>query len=276
MAGPVSAATSRSILLVHPGALAADVWAPVTASLPGDVGVHLVDLQKERRYLLAAVDPRVDPPSVDELADTVAQALRQVRPAVVVGWSFGGVVAQAALARGDVDQPAALVLLDSIAPVPELVMEPDFDRRILLEWFGQYLCAKQGVRRPTDPVPAEPDEAMLAWCVRAGAFRPGTSVDGLRKVYQAYLGGLHRNNEIVRRHRAVPHPTPTWLVRPTAGLLADRDLGWSQLQPTVQTVPCGGDHYSMFAAPEVPRLLDQLLSSASLSGGAPSVSPSYQ
>ncbi len=255
----------RSVVVVHPGALDVRVWQQVTTQLPADVDVTVVDLQRVQRYALAAIHPSAGLPTVNELADTVTDVIDRVRPTVVAGWSFGGVVAQAALSRTTPLPPDALLLLDSIAPVSSFVMDDDFDRAVLADWFGMYLCAKQGVARPREPIPTEPGEAMLAWFIKAGALRPATTVPGLQKVHAAYLGGLNRNNEIVRAHQARPHPTPTVLIRPVDGLLSGRDhLGWSELNPDTTTVACPGDHYSMFSEPVVARLLLDLLDSADL------------
>lgn len=258
-AAPTTSRRTRHVLVVHPGALPVGAWSPVLDGLGPDLRTSVVDLGAVRSYAVAGIDPRAVAPTVEELAEPVVELLRSDRPDVVLGWSFGGVVAQAALARDDVPLPGALVLLDSIAPVPDLVMGADFDPAVVREWFGMYLCAKQGVARPTVPVPDDA-EGMCAWAVEAGALRPGTPPAGMRKVFDAYVAGLHRNNEIVRRHEARPHRVRTVLVRPAGGLLPEKgDLGWSRLHPGTVCLPCGGDHYSMFAEPGLARLLTDLV-----------------
>lgn len=260
-------ASAGQVVAVHPGALAPDVWRPLLEWLPAGVEATLVDLQRERGFVLAALaDPssgslRAGPerPSVDSLARVVAEAISRAHPAVLVGWSFGGVVAQAALAHTD-HRPQALVLLDSIAPVPSFTIQGDLDETMCTNWFAMYICAKQAQPLPEEIPPTGSLPALLEWCIRAGALRDDTSLAGFTKVYEAYVGGLVRNNSLVQNHRARPHTVPTVLVKPTRSLLPDRgDLGWHELAVNLEIVPCGGDHYSLFGDNLVARLLSGLL-----------------
>ncbi len=249
-----------SILAVHPGALATSAWDPLIDGLPPGYVAKILDLQRVREFALAGMDSRISSPSIDDLADMVATVIERERPTVVIGWSFGGVVAQAALSRRLSHRPRALVALDSIAAVPDYVMDDDFDRSVLTSWFAMYLCAKQGVERPGGPLPLGGGQELLDWTVRAGAVRPDTSVAGINKVYEAFLGGMLRNNSLARAHHVRPHALPTFLVRPAEGLLPEGpDLGWLSLYPATLIVPCAGDHYTVFDQPVVGAIVRGLL-----------------
>ncbi|MFH0241283.1 thioesterase domain-containing protein [Streptomyces sp. HK10] len=260
------------VLVIHPGAVPAAHYADLAEALPPGTGLHVVDLEQVPEYFRAALDSGRVTTSIDLLASRAAEALRSrgllSGPWTLLGWSFGGVVGHALaglLEQGE--RPRRLVLLDSIAPVPGYVQpEEAIGHGLALPWFCMYLAAKRGGgpdSLPTD-FPDGPDgpdgkpDAALERVLRAGldsgVLRPGTTLPGLRKVYDTYLDGLRRNNRLAAAHRPRPAGPPLVLLRPERGLLATPDpLGWSELCDDLSTGQTPGDHYSMLRDPEALR-----------------------
>ncbi|MEU5692912.1 thioesterase domain-containing protein [Actinosynnema sp. NPDC020468] len=247
------------VVLVHPGAVRAADYADLAEAVRPGASLTVVDLEQVPEYFQAALTGGTADTSIDALADRVVEVLRgRDLPDrwTLAGWSFGGVVAHAAVSRLEPgERPETLVLLDSIAPVPEYTAgEEDLASGLVLDWFAMYLAAKRG--RPVDVPPftgADLDAGLalvLAAGLESGALLPGTGPPGLRKVFSAYADGLRRNNSLSRAHRPTPVHVPTWLVRPERGLLATPDpLGWSALTTRLVVAPCPGDHYSMLRDP---------------------------
>ncbi|MCX4748421.1 thioesterase domain-containing protein [Kitasatospora sp. NBC_01287] len=261
-----------TVHLVHPGALPATVHRTLAAALPEGDGLTVLDLAGLPRYWEAALTGGRAETSIDELADRLLAELPaagEAPPYTLAGWSFGGVVAQAMVERQAVaDRPAALVLLDSIAPVaayqqPDEALQPS----LLLGWFAMYLGAKRGrpVALPADrPAGCDTEQGLLLVldaAVASGALLPDTPPAGLRKLYDTYVDGLLRNNRLTAGHRPPPSSIPLALVTAERSLLpGDRTLGWDQLAGaglTIHQVP--GDHYTMLTRPDAAALLARLL-----------------
>ncbi|MEJ2855600.1 MULTISPECIES: thioesterase domain-containing protein [unclassified Saccharothrix] len=247
------------VVLVHPGAVPAAEYAELAQAL-APASLSVVDLEQVPEYFEAALTG-VLTTSIDALADRVVAELRARGVPdrwTLAGWSFGGVVAFTAVSRlGAEERPDRVVLLDSIAPVPEYTAaDEDLDLSLVLGWFAMYLAAKRD--RPVD---ASADlEAVLEAGLRSGALRPGTTLPGLRKVFTTYADGLRRNNSLARAHTPVPVDVPVTLVRPERGLLATPDpLGWDSLAPGLSTTACPGDHYSMLRHPGALAVLQAAL-----------------
>jgi thioesterase domain-containing protein len=257
---------------VHPGALAATGWQGLAAALPADVAVQVVSLDAIEPYVTAA-DPvrrdRADDPDMRDLAAHVVSALPEPDgvPYVLVGWSFGGVVAAAA-AHAAPRRPHLLVLLDSIAPVSHFTVNDDtlVDGDMLMRWFGMYLCAKRDTRLPpgTDLGGADDDERLrrlLSWCTANGVLSAGTPMSGFVKLFRSFLGGLSRNNRIVSGYRPAAIDVPTVLFKPVGSLLPEHGpLGWPELTRSgFSQLPCAGDHYTMLSEPSGWRLVADLI-----------------
>ncbi|HEX8346996.1 MAG TPA: alpha/beta fold hydrolase [Actinoplanes sp.] len=264
-----------TVVLVHPGALPVSTYAELTAALPTDIDVVLLDLQRSPEYAQAALTGGQPHTSIAELADRCRYELSTVwagcGPFVLVGWSFGGVIAYAMTERaGSVRQPHHLLLLDSIAPLDDLRC-PSLRTRgdaaeedaMILHWFAMYLAAKRGVRlsisrgefvgRPVE----DGLDLILGRARDAGALYPGTSIDGLRKVYTTFFAGLARNGRLNQTYDARPVHVPMTVVRATEGLVADPGaLGWDRLAAAGLDVDvCAGDHYTMLRDPDAVRHL---------------------
>ncbi|GAA4598124.1 thioesterase domain-containing protein [Actinoplanes octamycinicus] len=254
---------------VHPGAMPVTGWHGLAAELPGDVALDVAVLDAIPEYLHAA-DPagRVDL-DLPGLAARVAAALpdRPGVPTVLAGWSFGGVLAYQLAVTAE-RRRAALVLLDSIAPVPRFGdAERDLvDGDMLIRWFGMYLCAKRDAVLPAGVdlrAGSEPERLrrLLRWCVGAGVLAPETPEAGLLKLYRTFLGGLSRNNRIVAGYRPPPAELPVTLLKPAGSLLPDHDaLGWPDLAGGRFAMHgCTGDHYTMLREPSVWRSVADLV-----------------
>jgi thioesterase domain-containing protein len=179
-------------------------------------------------------------------------------PFVLVGWSFGGVIAFAMAEQLEERMPAErVVLLDSIAPVDEFKRPDALAVDLVLGWFAMYLAAKRGTRLPlasgaAASLPLGDALALILQAATAARALPvWTTLPGLRKVYDTYVDGLRRNNELARAF--VPHPAalPLTLIKPAGSLLpGSRTLGWDTLAGTALDVRvCSGDHYTMLGEP---------------------------
>ncbi|MFD4596526.1 alpha/beta fold hydrolase [Streptomyces sp. NPDC058464] len=263
----------RTVYVVHPGALAAQVYRGLADALPEGDGLTVLDLSGVAEYAQAALNGGRAATTVQDLTDGLAAHLEPEQgPYTLAGWSFGGVLAHAmtrTLPAGRL--PRSLVLLDSIAPVdaykqPDNALEP----ALLLGWFAMYLGAKRDRAVIVDPAALAgrgTDEGLplvLDAAVAAGALAADTPLPGLRKLYDTYVDGLLRNNRLTAPYRPGPAPLPLVLVKAERGLLPeDASLGWESLAAHGLTVrPCPGDHYTMLARPDALAVLAPLLHAA--------------
>jgi thioesterase domain-containing protein len=259
---PVGAA-APAVYVVHPGSLPADVHQALADALPPELAVAVLDLQEVEEYWHAALNKgRVDI-SIEEIAARFARELSTLHagrgPFVLVGWSFGGVLALALAERlGPELQPDHLFLLDSIAPVNEF-KQPDDELALemLLAWFAMYLGAKRGKALRIDAeafagLSLEEGLARLLDAAIAGeVLQPGTPLVGLRKLYDTYVDGLYRNNRLTAPYAPQPTRLPLTLVKPERSLLPDSPtLGWDELAAGgLRVETCPGDHYTAISDP---------------------------
>ncbi|TCO60623.1 thioesterase domain-containing protein [Actinocrispum wychmicini] len=240
------------VVMVHPGALPATSYAGLAEAL--DAELLVIDLERIPAYREMMLCDGGQDVSVARLARYVVDRLVPARSWLMAGWSLGGVVAYAATASlPDHQLPRHLVVLDSIAPVPEHRRDAsDFTPEVLLTWFAGYLAAKRGGRLelPAGVLRGRDIgtglEVVLREAIRVGLVWPDVSVAGLRKVFDVYLAGLFRNVDLTAAYQAEPARVPMTLVRPQAGLLTTPGaLGWQRLASTLSVTRCPGDHYSM-------------------------------
>lgn len=245
------------VVLVHPGAVPVAEYGMLADAFPEGTDTWVLNLERVPEYFQAALSPEQPRTSVDALALRCAEALREKAPATgpwtLVGWSFGGVVGHALTSLlSEEELPDRLILLDSIAAVDAYEPEGDVvDRELVMPWFTMYLGAKRraAVLPPASAHTQDTDRALapvLEAAVEAGALHPSTSLPGLRKVFDAYLGGLLRNARLTTDHEPAPARVPLTLIRPERGLLSTPEpLGWDELAPNLRTESSGGDHYTM-------------------------------
>ncbi|MFJ9521495.1 alpha/beta fold hydrolase [Kitasatospora sp. NPDC101801] len=257
-----------TVHLVHPGALAAQVHRTLAEALPEGVGLTVLDISALPEYGEAALTGGRADTTVEALADWLATELTQPQFALV-GWSFGGVVAQAAVGRLPAGRrPERLVLLDSIAPTEEY-QQPDeaLEPPLLLGWFAMYLGAKRGRPVPLDPAALAGrgvDDGLplvLDAATASGALLPDTPLPGLRKLYDTYVDGLLRNNRLTAPYRPRPSSVPLVLVKAERSLIPeDPTLGWQPLAPHgLDLAVAPGDHYTMLTRPDAAQVIARLV-----------------
>lgn len=246
VADPGSGDFSAQALVVHPGTLPVTVYQPLLGLL-SPIGAEVVDLASDRAYAHAGLDPRVADPALADLADAVAsRAARGPLPVgLLIGWSFGGLVALAAAAR--LAPVPDVLLLDTVAPIARI----DAARAEVPRWFADYLSWRAGRRLRTGASdPASQDlESLFGPALEAGALASDVTAGGFRMLTRAYTAGLERNFRIAGAAVA-PRPSHVTLVKPERGLLPDTAAnGWESFADDVRVVPCAGDHYSMLTDP---------------------------
>ncbi len=265
---------ATTVYAVHPGALPVGVWGRLADALPRDTGLAVLDLAGVPAYFEAALSSDDTGLSVASLADRLTAAYRADRegapqpPAVFVGWSFGGVLAHAAIERlAPEERPDRLVLVDSIAPVAAY-QQPDnaLDVPLLLRWFAMYLGAKRGHDLSTCFDSTRMDDLdtglvhLLDAAVRCGALPPDTPLPGLRKLYDTYVEGLLRNNRLTAGHQPPASSVPLVLIKAERSLIPqDKTLGWTELARhglSLHTAP--GDHYTMLTRPDAADVIAEL------------------
>jgi thioesterase domain-containing protein len=256
-------------VIVHPGALPTSVYDRLVDQLPADYAVHLLDLQGLPQYQQAALNGGRSELAITDIAESFAQLVRQLLGAdesyVLLGWSFGGVIAHAMTRHLTGPRtPAHLILLDSIAAVPGYQAKvEDLDDRTLFEWFCMYLGAKRGVPILFEESGLDTLDEVLAAMIAAGALLPGTTAAGLTKVFGVYVDGLRRNSLLTRAYHAMPSEVSTTAVRARRSLLAEQGpLGWDRICPLpVPVLTVDGDHYSMLTETAATAMLAALTAS---------------
>ncbi|MCY0935120.1 thioesterase domain-containing protein [Streptomyces sp. H34-S4] len=273
----VATGGASTVYLVHPGALDAEVHRTLAEALPDGAGLTVLDLSALPEYWEAALTGGHAETTVEALAGRLAAELTGARtadgaadhPYTLVGWSFGGVVAQALIEQLPAgERPRQLVLLDSIAPTD--VYKPSDDElnpTLLLGWFALYLGAKRGHSVTPDPerlAGAGIEDGLpvvLEAAIASGALRADTPVFGLRKLYDTYVDGLLRNNRLTAPYQAAPSSVPLVLVTAEGSLIPDDPtLGWEPLAPHgLTTHRSPGDHYTMLSRPDAAAVIAQLV-----------------
>jgi thioesterase domain-containing protein len=261
---------------VHPGGLTATAWSGLADELPPDVGLSVLDLQNVPEYFAAALTGGIPDTTLPNMAETALAELAKDRPAhipvALVGWSFGGVIAYE-MARRLTDL-SALVLLDSIAPTHDFSATDELLRPgLLIRWFAMYLAAKRGRPLTGEPNIEAPTTAaglasLLTAATDSGVLPVGTEPAGLRKLYDSFVSGLHRNNHLAVPYQPSVTGRPIVLVKPVRSLFPEfADLGWGELGP-VRVVAVPGDHYSILFDPSAWAVVADLVSGPPASAAA--------
>jgi len=208
-------------------------------------------------------EPQCRPPSISELGADYWEQLRMAAkdPLVLVGWSFGGVIAVelATLAENAGRDVSAVVLLD--AGSPDLLRSsrasPLLDLGGLFGIAPSELQANAAVTSEADIV------EQLVDVLRRTCDMPQIEAEDLRPFVAAYRWhhAVTRLPWVYRGHRA---PVSLCRARDEHGWDdAPPDLGWSVVlgvSPTLWWVP--GTHHSLISeenAPDLARLLSKLV-----------------
>ncbi|MFF5160926.1 alpha/beta fold hydrolase [Streptomyces sp. NPDC000348] len=273
-----------TVYAVHPGALPVGLWAGLSGALPRETGFAVLDLGAVPEYGEAALAPERSRLTIDHLIDLLTTAYRADRDrtggdgadTVLVGWSFGGVLAHGLAERLEPhERPRGVVLLDSIAPTDtyQHTEGDEIDPTLVLRWFAMFLGARRGAEVRPRPVPKGADAGtaltlLLEDAIAAGALPQGTPPAGVRKLFEAYTAGLLRNNRLTAPYRPAPATVPLVQIKAGNSLIpSDPTLGWEELAGrgiTAHSVP--GDHYTMLIRPD---------SSQAIAGLVPSLRPAH-
>lgn len=276
----IAAHSIGALMVTHPGALDVKTYQVLAAQLPDNIAVYVLAVDRVLEYRRSVLSGDELDISLVAIAERFARQLVDLvgrLPYVLLGWSFGGVVgyavAEAMVARR---APAHLVLLDSIAPGPGdpgSKLGTALPDREALDWFALYLGAKR-----EHPLGFSPDHftgvsiedglrIILDKGISSGALFDGTTVDGLRKVFETFLGAMLRNKQLHDGYTPSPPRWPASLVRPSRGLFDNvARLGWEDLVGAGMPVyHCAGDHYTMLTDPNSAKLISGIVESA-LSG----------
>ncbi len=253
-----TAAAGTPIFLFHPVGGNVLCYKPLAGQL---AGAHPI-------YAVEAPGPEAswpELPTVEAMAASYLGAIREAAPRgpyILVGWSFGGLVAFE-VARQCTDQGlpvAALVLLDAVA-------DNSMARQLIRQDEAEMLAHLLREQFPIDAaeIRALTGEARLDYLIQAGEAH-GILPSGFdRQRMRHLLRTYHVNSLAASRYEPRPSPLHALLVRPeTASLstlnIADDPLqGWGPILDHGITFKwLSGNHESMLmehTAPELARLI---------------------
>ncbi|MEV0700904.1 thioesterase domain-containing protein [Saccharopolyspora sp. NPDC050389] len=263
------------VVVTHPGALLVRSYEALAEEL-GGIGLGVLQIDKIPEYRRSMLGGEPLEITVAEIAERFVAEIHEFagdRPVVLLGWSFGGVLAYGTAERLAADRVVEhLFLLDSIAPGegdPGKKFGDSLPSREGLDWFAMYFGAKRGAPLGfaysdfENMTTTEGLSAILERCKQRGIMERDTSVAGLRKVFEAFVDGILRNKQLHDGFDPGPPAFPVTLVRPQRGLFDDvSSLGWEPVVGDVAVHYCPGDHYTMFSNPEAAKSIAALVDSA--------------
>jgi thioesterase domain-containing protein len=208
-----------------------------------------------------------------EVTEQAAEYARIIRerdpdgPWAVGGWSFGGVVGhQVARLLSEHGTVSALVLIDSVLPLPDPEHDPGALVRTRFEGFAAYVQDAYGspLILPYDEL-AELDDAgqigRVIEILRATVDLPAAALEHQRDSYLDLRSGERHTPAgytgrtlLYRATEPAPHT-----VRDTRYEREDEALGWDELCPDLAVSPLPGHHLCLLDPPVVDvlaRLLD--------------------
>ncbi|MGW8380894.1 beta-ketoacyl synthase N-terminal-like domain-containing protein [Streptomyces sp. ODS28] len=214
-------------------------------------------------YGLERVD---EPSSVAERARVCARLVRETCPDgpwVLGGWSYGGLLAQEAarvlVAEGG--RVSALLLIDSVLPLPAPELPPREEARRRFAAFAAYVEDTYGVPLPLPygELALLDDAGQVELVVKALEQAVGPPHSALEHQRTSYLD--LRSGE---RHTPGPYAGRTLLVRATEAAphtvrdaryeREDEALGWDAYCSDLAVVPVHGHHLSLLDPPAVDLL----------------------
>ncbi|MFH8463238.1 beta-ketoacyl synthase N-terminal-like domain-containing protein [Streptomyces sp. NPDC017991] len=239
------------LFLAHAAGGSAAVYARLAAGLEGDRPVHGFDRQP-------------DPDDVPARAAEFARRIREVRPNgpwTLGGWSYGGLVAQeAAGLLAPYGQVAALVLLDSILPLPTRLPPAEQALRHFRD-FAAYVERTYGTALdlPYDELAGLDDTGRIDLVIkvlRDTVELPEAVLDHQRTSYldlrsgERHLPGGYSGRTLLYR---ASEPAP-YTVRDPRYEREDATLGWDAHCTDLTVVPLPGHHLSLLDPPVVDQL----------------------
>ncbi|TPQ17201.1 type I polyketide synthase [Streptomyces sporangiiformans] len=239
------------LFLAHAAGGSADVYGRLAARLDGERPVYGFDRQR-------------DPDDVRGRAAEFARRIRRTSPDgpwAVGGWSYGGVVAQEAVRLlGRHGTVAALVLLDSVLPLPTRLSATDLALRHF-HGFAAYVGRTYGTRLdlPYEELAGLDDADRIDLVIKVLRETVDLSDSVLEHQRTSYLdlrdGERHTPGHYVGRtllYRA-GEPAPH-TVRDPRYERDDATLGWDAHCTDLTVVPLPGHHLSLLDPPVVDEL----------------------
>jgi thioesterase domain-containing protein len=243
------AGTGVPTVLIHPVGGNVLSYVDLVARLP--TGPPVVALPAD--HLLAGDAPASLPLLAAHYLARLAEAA--VRPGVLVGWSFGGVVAYD-MARQLAEQGTLcpVVLLDSMPTLPELVGQVRDETGIVQSFTHDLIRSAAGDATvlgldPTDPLWQAPPEQALLTAERRLAdrgFVVGLPEAELLRRYRVYRNAVR----VLDTYPVPSHAGPVHLLHATIGD-DDPPAVWGPAAPGLHVTRIDTDHYDLMRPPAV-------------------------
>ncbi|MGW3420574.1 alpha/beta fold hydrolase [Streptomyces phaeochromogenes] len=240
-----------TLFLAHAAGGSADVYARLAQRLDGDRPVYGLDRQP---------DPDDVPGRAEEFARRVREELPK-GPWILGGWSYGGLVAQeAARLLAPHGSVRALVLLDSVLPLPTSLTETELALRHFRD-FAAYVERTYGTALdlPYDDLAGLDDAGRIDLVVKvlrdtvelpeAILEHQRTSYLDLRSGERHRPGGYAGCTLLYRASETAPHT-----VHDPRYERGDATLGWDAHCADLTVVPLPGHHLSLLDPPVVDTL----------------------
>jgi acyl transferase domain-containing protein/thioesterase domain-containing protein len=249
------------LFLIHPAGGSTAVYRALVQRLSSDVPCFGLERLPELS-------------EVSEQAAEYARLIRELRPAgpwAIGGWSYGGLVGQeTARLLAEHGTVSALVLIDSVLPLPTLELSPEQEVRRRFTAFAAYVEEAYGcpLDLPYDDLATLDDATQIELVIKAlhqAVDLPPAILEHQRDSYLDLRTG--------ERHTPAPYLGRTLLYRAVevaphtvSDARYQRDdaaLGWDALCPDLSVRPVPGHHLSLLDPPVVDvlgRLLDADLS----------------
>ncbi len=211
-----------------------------------------------------------EPADIEARAAHYAELIRRERPSGpyrLGGWSLGGFLAYetARLLVADGADVDAVVLIDSIRPLPAPALNPEDEARRRFAGFADYIESVYGGRPDLSyPDLARQDDgaqiATVISAVRAAADLPAAIMEHQRtsaldlRAGERYQPGPYGGRVVLYRATdQAPHA-----VQDVRYLRDDAALGWDELCADLEVVRVSGHHLSLLDPPHVDELAAHL------------------
>ncbi|MFB4309607.1 thioesterase domain-containing protein [Actinomadura sp. GTD37] len=239
-----------AMALVHPVGGELFCYGELTRRLPPGYPVYGLGADEMLRG--------ADPPELVALARHYLDRLERasVRPALVAGWSFGGIVAyEMARSLAADGRPCPVAVIDAMPSLADrLVPDGRFGTGALRPFVAD-LLRSAGVPDRLDladevwDLPAPDATRVLHERLAAVNGTAGMSLDDLRARLR-----VHANASVaLRRHHPARHGPRLRLVW-ASETAADLSAWWRDVAPPVRGTRIAGDHYSLLRPPAVEEI----------------------
>ncbi|HEY0607044.1 MAG TPA: amino acid adenylation domain-containing protein [Herpetosiphonaceae bacterium] len=248
--------SQRPLFLIHPGSGTVFCYAELARALGTDQPCYGLQAR--------GFEPDQTPHrTIPDLAAEYIAAIRSVQPHGpyrVGGWSFGGVVAFEIASRlQQQGEPIeVLTLIDSVPPVPELLVPDDTS---LLGAFLQDLGAIHGTSLEVTAadlalLPANERLAyVLARAQQQEVLPPDIDLEQMQRRAQVFLS----NMSMLLSYRPAPTPLPVvCLMAEATAQRTNPAESWRSLTTVITSEVMPGTHYTLLRPPQVQAVADWL------------------